>query len=195
MRRVAHKWVPDAVKNSSRPASDGPTCGDAYRRNRSTARCWYRTSDPLRVKHYRRLRVSSSMCVIVLALFALHGQRSFHNSKDHAHERRNSVENCREFYRRRETLRKGFDSKSATPIRKTDLDGFYALSASANKIDAVKGKSFANKLMPLLWQRNGTKTQPRKIRSNYRLDNSSRARLFVCACRHGLIREEPRRGS
>src|SRR6266568_5999136 len=56
-------------------------------------------------------------------------------------------------------------------------------------------KSFANKLMPLLWQKNGTKTQPRKIRSNYRLDNSSRARLFVCACRHGLIREEPRRGS
>src|SRR4029077_20199518 len=50
LRRVAHKWVPDAVKNSSRPASDGLTCGDAYRRNRSTARCWYRTSDPLRVK-------------------------------------------------------------------------------------------------------------------------------------------------
>src|SRR5947207_5493728 len=49
--------------------------------------------------------------------------------------------------------------------------------------------------MPLLWQKNGTKTQPRKIRSNYRLDNSSRARLFVCPCRHGLIREEPRRGS
>src|SRR5262249_37334713 len=56
-------------------------------------------------------------------------------------------------------------------------------------------KSFAKKLMPLLWQKNGTKTQPGKIRSNYRLDNSSRARLFVCACRHGLIREERRRGS
>jgi hypothetical protein len=27
--------------------------------------------------------------------------------------------------------------KSATPIRKTDLDGFYALSASANKIDGA----------------------------------------------------------
>jgi hypothetical protein len=53
----------------------------------------------------------------------------------------------------------------------------------------------ARKLMPLLWQKNGTKTQPGKIRSNYRFDNSSRARLFVCACRHGLIREERRRGS
>jgi hypothetical protein len=30
------------------------------------------------------------------------------------------------FYRQRETLWKGFDLKSATPIRKTDLDGFYA---------------------------------------------------------------------
>jgi len=56
-------------------------------------------------------------------------------------------------------------------------------------------KSFANQLMPLLWQNNGTKTEPRKIRSNYHLDDSSRARLFVCACRHGLVREEPRRGS
>ena len=36
---------------------------------------------------------------------------------------------------------KGFDLKSATLIRKTDLDGFYALSASANKIDAVKEKA------------------------------------------------------
>jgi len=81
------------------------------------------------------------MCVIVRALFVLHGQRFFRNSKDHAHERRNSVENCREFYRRRETLWKGFDLKSATPIRETDLDGFYALSASANKIDAVKEKA------------------------------------------------------
>jgi F0F1-type ATP synthase membrane subunit c/vacuolar-type H+-ATPase subunit K len=59
----------------------------------------------------------------------------------------------------------------------------------------LKEKALQIKLMPLLWQKNGTKTQPRKIRSNYRLDNSSRARLFVCACRHGLIREEPRRGS
>jgi len=38
-------------------------------------------------------------------------------------------------------LWKGFDLKSATAIRKTDLDGFYALSASANKIDAAKEKA------------------------------------------------------
>jgi hypothetical protein len=59
----------------------------------------------------------------------------------------------------------------------------------------VKRKSLAKQLMPLLWQKNGTKTQPGKVRSNYRLDNSSRAQLFVCACRHRLIREERRRGS
>jgi hypothetical protein len=40
-------------------------------------------------------------------------------------------------YRRRETLWKGFDLKSATAICKTDLDGSYALSASANKIDGA----------------------------------------------------------
>ena len=39
--------------------------------------------------------------------------------------------------RSRETLWKGFDLKSATAIRKTDLDGSYALSASANKIDGA----------------------------------------------------------
>src|SRR5882724_8261268 len=58
------------------------------------------------------------MCVIVLALFALHGQRFFRNSKDHAHVRRNSVENCREFYRRRETLWKGFDFTALLPVAK-----------------------------------------------------------------------------
>src|SRR5262249_15975707 len=56
-------------------------------------------------------------------------------------------------------------------------------------------KSFADKLMPLLWQKNGTKTKPRKVRSNSGLDNSPRARLFVSHCKNGLIREDPRRGS
>jgi hypothetical protein len=47
--------------------------------------------------------------------------------------RRNSVEN---FFNAKPST-KGFDLKSATPIRETDLDGFYALSASANKIDGA----------------------------------------------------------
>ena len=55
-------------------------------------------------------------------------------------------------------------------------------------------KSFANKLMPLLWQKNGTKTKPCKIRSNYRLDNSSCTAICL-RLKTGIKREEPRQAA
>ena len=45
------------------------------------------------MKHRRSLRVCSPMCAIMLALFVLRRWRFFRDSKYHAHERRNSVEN------------------------------------------------------------------------------------------------------